>query len=220
MRQVEVVNMVGIIIFTMAVLRLFDSLLLLLAVPSLMLPAVSFLHPSILGRESNSVPTIIRYSLSAGIRRQSPYYPSQRALLLYHRSFCSSIPTRLKASVSGIVYTCDDTADDNSIPVVVKLFTKEGCTLCDKVKDVLSSVRENHPHTLLAVDITDAEHNEWWQKYKYDIPVLHLNGCYWTKHRLTPEQAVEGLTAVKQGTFASPIGEPNATAQERSSNKQ
>eukprot|EP00960_Hanusia_phi_P045877 757476-Hanusia_phi.AAC.1 len=34
------------------------------------------------------------------------------------------------------------------------------------------------------VDITDPEHENWWKRYKYDIPVLHLNGMYWTKHKL------------------------------------
>ena len=36
-----------------------------------------------------------------------------------------------RVSVSGTVYSCDD----DSAPVVT-LFTKDGCTLCDKVKDV------------------------------------------------------------------------------------
>jgi len=111
-------------------------------------------------------------------------------------------------SVSRIVYE-----DDPKIHV--KLFTKEGCTLCDKVKEVLEGVRQEQPHTLEAVDITDKDKLEYWSKYKYDIPVLLLNDKYWTKHRLTAQQAMEGLNACRTGQFLFPApGEPNAGAME------
>ena len=95
------------------------------------------------------------------------------------------------------------------------LFTKEGCTLCDKAKDVLQEVRDSHPHSLLAVDITDDDKTEYFGRYKMDIPVLHLNERYWTKHRLTREEAKQALTAAAEGSFESPPGEPNAAAHER-----
>ena len=86
-------------------------------------------------------------------------------------------------SVSGMVYSAPDAEP------TVRLFTKAGCTLCDVAKDVLANARAEHPHTLEAVDITDPEHGEWWEKYKYDIPVLHIDGAYWAKHRcaLSPQ---------------------------------
>lgn len=110
-------------------------------------------------------------------------------------------------SVSGPIYT------DPTSPIVIQLFTKHGCTLCDQVQLVLAGVRETHPHSLEAVDITDEKN--WWDRYKYDIPVLHLNQQYWTKHRLTPEQAREGIESFQQGKFISPIEEePNAAKYE------
>lgn len=118
--------------------------------------------------------------------------------------------SRTFASVTGRVYTSEDT----SAPIV-KLFTKEGCTLCDKVKDVLMEVRDAHPHSLEQIDITDDVHQEWYSKYKYDIPVLHLNDKYWIKHRTTVEEATEGLLQAKSGTFAERNGEPDAGAMER-----
>jgi len=117
-----------------------------------------------------------------------------------------------RSSVSGIIYESSDTAT----AVTIKLFTKQGCTLCDKVKDVLVAVRDEHPHTLVAVDITDDDQREWWDKYKYDIPVLHLDNQYWTKHRLTRDEAVKGITSIQTGQFESPAGEPNAAEMERS----
>lgn len=117
---------------------------------------------------------------------------------------------RFLASVTGPVYT----ATDADAPLV-RLFTKEGCSLCDTVKDVLQEIRQEHPHSLTAVDITDSEHSMYWDRYKYDIPVLHMDQLYWTKHRITREQAIEGLIAFKSGSFESPRGEPDAAKYER-----
>ena len=118
-------------------------------------------------------------------------------------------------SVTGPVYTSDDDDDDDTDAPVVRLFTKAGCTLCDKVKDVLLAIRTSHPHSLEQIDITDAQHQHWLDRYKYDIPVLHVNGQYWIKHRITQQEAIDGLNAVRKGTFTSPPGEPNAAAVER-----
>ena len=115
--------------------------------------------------------------------------------------------TRLLGSVAGPVYT-----SENGGPVVT-LFTKQGCTLCDTAKETLHSMVAQYPHSLTQVDITEERH--WWDRYKYDIPVLHLDGRYWAKHRLSVEEATEGFEAHAQGTFVSPPGEPNAAAMER-----
>jgi hypothetical protein len=40
------------------------------------------------------------------------------------------------------------------------------------------------------VDITDEGRGDLWDRYKYDIPILHLNEQYWTKHRLTAEEVL------------------------------
>jgi hypothetical protein len=47
-------------------------------------------------------------------------------------------------------------------------------------------------------------------RYKYDIPVLHVNGLYMAKHRITAKEAVTALAASAAGTFVPPQGEPNA----------
>lgn len=130
----------------------------------------------------------------------------------------SLVRPRQFASVTGIVYDANDGDDKGgsaSAPTVT-LFTKEGCTLCDKVKDVLVSIRDDHPHTLVQEDITDNDsQNEVFGKYKYDIPVLHLDGKYWIKHRLTVEEAVKGLTDAREGRFEPAGEEPNAAEYER-----
>jgi len=93
----------------------------------------------------------------------------------------------------------------------VTLFTKHQCTLCDKVKEVLAEVREEAPHGLDQVDITDPGNEKWWDKYKYDIPVLHVQGRYWAKHRLSPEEALSAIADASEGTFEERNGEPDAS---------
>ena len=115
----------------------------------------------------------------------------------------------LSMSVTGDVYQGPVGAP------TVTLFTKADCTLCDKVKDVLRQVQEQAPHSLVQMDITDADKEEWWDRYKYDIPVLHVNQAYWIKHRLSPEDAVSGIRSAAEGSFKSPPGEPDASRLER-----
>ena len=116
-------------------------------------------------------------------------------------------------SVTGVVY--DLGPDDTAKNPIVQLYTKEGCTLCDKVSDVLKLLRKDHPHSLEAVDITDDDKVDVYDKYKYDIPVLHIDGKYWTKHRLDPEDAITALTQARKGEFEKQFNEPNASEMER-----
>ncbi|KAL7490224.1 hypothetical protein ACHAW6_015991 [Cyclotella cf. meneghiniana] len=113
-------------------------------------------------------------------------------------------------SVTGLIYEMPNAPS-------VKLFTKQGCTLCDKVKNILESVREDHPHSLYAVDITDDDKQHWFSKYKYDIPVLHIDDVYWAKHRLTAEDAITGIKESREGRFAKRLGEPDASRLEHTS---
>jgi hypothetical protein len=50
---------------------------------------------------------------------------------------------------------------------------------------------------------------------RYDIPVLHVNGMYWTKHRLSVEDAIAGLGEASEGRFVARKGEPDAGRLER-----
>lgn len=113
-------------------------------------------------------------------------------------------------SVSGLLYQSREATSPH-----VQLFTKDGCTLCDKVKHVLDAIKDVHDHTLELVDITDSQNAEYWDRYKYDIPVLHVNGRYWAKHKITSTEAIEGITTARDGIFQSPPGEPNAARSER-----
>mmetsp|Transcript_18257 Transcript_18257/g.61572 ORF Transcript_18257/g.61572 Transcript_18257/m.61572 type:complete len:157 (+) Transcript_18257:120-590(+) len=122
----------------------------------------------------------------------------------------SSLRRRLTlASVTGPVY------EDAGAPTVA-MYTKADCTLCDVAKGVLAACRAGAPHTLELVDITDESNSAWFEKYKYDIPVLHIDGEYWTKHRLTAADALAAITEARErklrgGAFEKRRGEPDAS---------
>ncbi|KAM3594363.1 uncharacterized protein V6R79_006404 [Siganus canaliculatus] len=72
----------------------------------------------------------------------------------------------------------------NALPTLT-LFTKDPCPLCDEAKEQLEPLR--HRFVLQQVDISLPENRVWWDRYKWDIPVFHLNGQFVMKHRVDVE---------------------------------
>uniref|UniRef100_A0A3Q2X9S2 Glutaredoxin-like protein n=1 Tax=Hippocampus comes TaxID=109280 RepID=A0A3Q2X9S2_HIPCM len=69
----------------------------------------------------------------------------------------------------------------NNLPVLT-LYTKDPCPLCDEAKEALQPLK--HKFVLRQVDISRPENRAWRVKYKWDIPVFHLNGRFVMKHRV------------------------------------
>ncbi|KAM4709958.1 glutaredoxin-like protein C5orf63 homolog [Discoglossus pictus] len=65
---------------------------------------------------------------------------------------------------------------------VLTLFTKDPCPLCEEAKEMLAPYM--HRFILEQVDITLPENSAWYERYKYDIPVFHLNGQFLMMHRV------------------------------------
>ncbi|XP_064358018.1 glutaredoxin-like protein C5orf63 homolog [Dromaius novaehollandiae] len=78
---------------------------------------------------------------------------------------------------------------------VLTLFTKEPCPLCDEAKEVLEPHKKRF--ILQEVDITLPENSSWYDKYKYDIPVFHLNGKFLMKHRVDIQKFEDQLTKLE-----------------------
>ncbi|KAM4879396.1 glutaredoxin-like protein C5orf63 homolog [Sylvia borin] len=74
---------------------------------------------------------------------------------------------------------------------VLTLFTKKPCPLCDEAKEVLEPYKRKF--ILQEVDITLPENSAWYDKYKYDIPVFHLNGMFLMKHRVNIQKFEDRL---------------------------
>ncbi|OXB66895.1 hypothetical protein ASZ78_013556 [Callipepla squamata] len=79
---------------------------------------------------------------------------------------------------------------------LLTLFTKKPCPLCDEAKEVLEPYKKRF--ILQEVDITLPENSTWYNKYKYDIPVFHLNGKFLMKHQVDIQKFEEQLTELER----------------------
>jgi glutaredoxin len=81
--------------------------------------------------------------------------------------------------------------------VQVVLYTKPGCGLCEEMKAAIRCARVDHLYTLEEVDIeTDAE---LFAQYRYDIPVLLVNGVEAFRHRLSSDDFRNYVTSLLAG---------------------
>merc|ERR1712142_494349 len=76
---------------------------------------------------------------------------------------------------------------------ILTLFTKDPCPLCDEAKVVLEPYK--HRYVFQQVDITLPENKVWYERYKYDIPVFHLNGRFLMMHRVNVALLEEQLAS-------------------------
>lgn len=95
----------------------------------------------------------------------------------------------------------------------VRLFTGPNCSLCDDLKGVLA--RSTQPHILEITDISDKAYRDWFRRYKWDIPVLHIDGKYFAKHRVGRTELDSALEEAAKGprAFEERTGEPDARGQ-------
>lgn len=63
--------------------------------------------------------------------------------------------------------------------ITLTLYAKDGCSLCDKAKVVLDQVNQDSnvqkKYNLQYVDITQPLNKQWWDRYCFDVPVLHVD---------------------------------------------
>ena len=75
----------------------------------------------------------------------------------------------------------------------VVLYTKPGCGLCEKMKTEMKRADVENLYTLEEIDIEKDE--ALFAQYRYEIPVLLINGVEAFRHRLTAEEFKEHLTS-------------------------
>ena len=66
--------------------------------------------------------------------------------------------------------------------IQVEIYSKKDCHLCDEAKAVLARVRERIPFELIEVDIE--QDPKLFEQFKYDIPVVYVDGRRAFKHRV------------------------------------
>jgi hypothetical protein len=74
----------------------------------------------------------------------------------------------------------------------VELYSKPDCSLCEVLKAALLEAQAQVPFELVEVDIrTDPA---LWERYRHDVPVVHIGGRKAFKHRASVAQLVDRLS--------------------------
>ena len=68
----------------------------------------------------------------------------------------------------------------------VIVYSRPGCHLCDEAKAAIEKSNCSDHYTLEEVNIESDD--ELLKKYKFDIPVITIDGVEAFKHRVDPEQ--------------------------------
>jgi glutaredoxin len=77
----------------------------------------------------------------------------------------------------------------------VIIYSRPGCHLCDEAKAAILSAGCSDQFTLEEVNIESDE--ELLRKYKYDIPVVAINGVESFIHRVDPKEFVTRIRRIK-----------------------
>jgi len=76
----------------------------------------------------------------------------------------------------------------------VVLYTKPGCHLCDEMK---AQIRVAHCDELYTFEEIDIEQEaELFARYRYEIPLLCINGVETFRHRLSAEEFRAHVTSL------------------------
>ncbi|MER3522641.1 MAG: thioredoxin family protein [Ignavibacteria bacterium] len=66
--------------------------------------------------------------------------------------------------------------------MLVELYSKDNCHLCDEAQEVLERVQSEIPFTLRVIKLLPGEAN--FEEFKEDFPVIHIDKRFAFKHRL------------------------------------
>nr|KAF6439929.1 hypothetical protein HJG63_001896 [Rousettus aegyptiacus] len=99
------------------------------------------------------------------------------------------------AKYSFLLFLRNLSASKTVLPVLT-LFTKDPCPLCDEAKEILEPYKNRF--ILQEVDITLPENSAWYERYKFDIPVFHLNGQFLMMHRVNISKLEKQLQKLEQ----------------------
>ena len=80
--------------------------------------------------------------------------------------------------------------------VRVVLYTKPVCGLCDEMKAVMNSAGCDELYTLEEVDIE--QDARLFEQYRYEIPVLCINGVEAFRHRLAADEFKAYVTSLSR----------------------
>lgn len=89
-----------------------------------------------------------------------------------------------------------------SAKVHVIIYSRPGCHLCDEAKQAIEAAQCRNEYTLEEINIESDP--ELLRRYRYDIPVITINGVEAFRHRLTSEAFRERLRRTSGGLPSFP----------------
>ena len=75
--------------------------------------------------------------------------------------------------------------------ILVELYSKDDCHLCDVAKDVLRKIQQKYPFELKIVKIHEGD--PAYDRYKERIPVIHINGKFAFQYTVTEHDLIAKL---------------------------
>lgn len=82
--------------------------------------------------------------------------------------------------------------------MMVRLYSKPGCSLCDEAREVLERLRQRLPFELVEEDIRADP--DLFARYRYSIPVVILGGHDTFTHPLEEARVEACLRRLSHGT--------------------
>ncbi len=77
--------------------------------------------------------------------------------------------------------------------MLLEVYTKPGCPLCDEMIELVEEARVAHDFTLVLRNIF--EQQAWFEAYRHRIPVVAIDGAEVLELRFTPAALEAALTA-------------------------
>ncbi|KAJ9060413.1 hypothetical protein DSO57_1014889 [Entomophthora muscae] len=59
--------------------------------------------------------------------------------------------------------------------IYLRIFTNKSCSLCDTAKEALKRINKQVAFSLEEIDIHAKGNEPWFQKYCFDVPVVHVS---------------------------------------------
>ena len=81
--------------------------------------------------------------------------------------------------------------------ILVELYSKNDCHLCEVVKENLLKAQKSHPFELKEIKIHEG--HEHFEQYKERIPVVFINKEFAFQHRVSEEALLKRLQAETKG---------------------
>ena len=75
--------------------------------------------------------------------------------------------------------------------ILVEIYSRDNCHLCEIAKEVLVNVQQSHPFELKEVKIHEGD--EHYEDMKERVPVVHINKEFAFQYRVAEYELIERL---------------------------